>query len=110
MAITHGIEFSGTVQWPHLDLGSFGVEKMMIGFDLVAEAPEGVAVSVGYDQRDLSRRTAPYRVQYADTLPGQLVPIPVTAPSFDLQLIFAPSQRWEWMAANLFIQDLRRGA
>lgn len=99
-------EISGLVQWPHLDLGSFGVEKALIGFDLVCDAPEGVSVSVGYDQTNLNARTTPYAVS-ADTLPGKLIPLPVSAPSFDLQLTFEPGQAWEFFATNLYIQDRR---
>jgi hypothetical protein len=104
-----GDEIIGLIQWPHLDLGSFGVEKQFIGFDLVATAPLGVNVSIGYDQRDLTRRTADYLME-ADSLPGKLVPIPVTAPSFDMRLTFEPGQRWEWNAACLYIQDRRPGS
>jgi hypothetical protein len=104
-----GEDIVGVIQWPHLDLGSFGVEKQFIGFDLVATAPEGVSVSIGYDQRDLTRRTADYLMD-ADTLPGKLVPIAVTAPSFDMRLTFEPGQRWEWNASCLYINDRRPGA
>jgi hypothetical protein len=103
------VPFSGVIQWPHLDLGSFGVEKQFVGFDLVATAPKGVSVSIGYDQRDLNRRTADYLMD-ADTLPGKLVPIVVTAPSFDMRLTFEPGQRWEWDASCLYINDRRPGA
>lgn len=104
--VSVGVDIVGIVQWPHLDMGSLGVNKALIGFDLVCDAPEGVAVSVGYDQRNLNARTADYTVD-ADTLPGQPVPIPVTAPSFDLRLTFAAGQAWEFQAANLYIQDRR---
>lgn len=103
------VPFSGIVQWPHLDLGSIGVEKQFVGFDLVATAPEGVDVSIGYDQRDLNRRTEDYTMD-ADTLPGKLVPIVVTAPSFDMRLTFAPGQAWEWNATCIYINDRRPGA
>jgi hypothetical protein len=104
-----GIEFYGVVQWPHLDFGALGQEKQFIGFDLIATAPEGVAVSIGYDQRDLTYRTTDYTLD-ANTLPGKLVPIPVTAPSFDFRLTFQPNQAWEWFASVLYINDLRAGS
>lgn len=103
-----GVEFYGIVQWPHLDFGALGQEKQLIGFDLIATAPEGVSVSVGYDQRDLSMRTPDYMMD-ANTLPGKLVPIPVTAPSFDFKLTFEPNQAWEWYASVLYVADLRPG-
>jgi hypothetical protein len=103
-----GIAFEGVVHWPHLDFGALGQEKQFIGFDLVATAPAGVSISIGYDQRDLTARTEPYTLD-ANTLPGRLVPIPVTAPSFDFKLTFAGNQQWEWFASVLYINDLRPG-
>lgn len=101
------VPFSGVIQWPHVDLGNLGVEKNLIGIDLVADAPEGVTVSIGYDQRNLAARTPAYTLD-ADTLPGMMVPIPVTAPSFDMKLVFAPGQAWKWDASVMYVQDLRR--
>lgn len=100
------VPFEGVVWWPHLDMGNFGVQKNLIGFDVVSDAPEGLTVSVGYDQRNVAARTTPYEVD-ADTLPGQLIPLPVGGPSLDLKLTFNASQRWELQAANLYIQDNR---
>lgn len=98
----------GVVQWPHLDFGALGVEKSLTHVDVVGEAPEGVYVSVGYDQRNQDARTADHLID-GDTLPAQGVPIPVAGPSFDLKLTFAPGQRWELDAACLWIQDMRPG-
>lgn len=109
MAQTFGVDFSGIIQWPYLDMGAIGVEKGMVGLDLVCTAPEGVSVSIGYNQNNRTQRTADYEVD-ADTLTGQLVPFPVSGPSFDLRLTFEPNQAWEWNAANLYIQDWRKGA
>jgi hypothetical protein len=104
-----GEDINGVVQWPHLDMGNMGVEKNLVGLDLVADAPTGVSVSVGYNQRDLTARTAPYAVD-PDTLDGKLVPIPVSGPSFDLKLTFEPGQTWEFFAANLYVNDNRVGS
>lgn len=101
-----GTEFEGIIQFPHLDLGAIGREKQMIGLDLISDAPEGVSMSIGYDQRNLAARTAPYTVP-ADTVPGQLIPMPVSGPSFDLKLVFSPRQQWEFQAATLYLQDWR---
>lgn len=101
-----GTDFVGLIQFPHLDLGSLGREKQLVGVDIVADAPEGVTISVGYDQRDLTKRTTAYAID-ADTLPAQMVPIPVSGPSFDLQINFPAKQIWEWQAANLYVQDWR---
>jgi hypothetical protein len=105
---TVGTEFYGTIWWPFLDFNAIGVEKQFVGFDLIADAPNGVSVSVGYDERDRDSRTDDYLME-ADSLPGQQVPIPVAGPSFDLRLVFEPSQYWEWQAAVMYVQDMRPG-
>jgi hypothetical protein len=107
--ICNGVPIIGLVQWPHLDFQSLGRQKQFIGFDLVANAPEGVRVSIGYDQRNLAARTPDYGME-ADTLPGQLVPIPVSAPSFDMRLTFNANQEWEWQASVIYVQDQRLGS
>lgn len=101
-----GEEFESILQFPHLDLGAIGREKQLIGLDLVSDAPAGVSVSIGYDQRNLAARTAPYTID-PDTLPGQMIPIPVSGPSFDLKLVFSARQVWEFQAATLYVQDWR---
>lgn len=101
--------FQGVIHWPHLDFGNLGVEKQFVGIDVVATAPEGVNVSIGYDQRDLAARTADFLLD-EDTLPAQMVPIPVAGPSFDVKLTFEPEQIWEWNASSIYIQDMRRGS
>lgn len=105
-----GEVFDGTVWWPYLDFNTLGVEKMFVGLDLVATAPGGVAVSIGYDQRVRASRTADYEME-PDTLPGQMVPIPCAGPSFDLRLTFHGGEgKWEWNAAVLYVKDMRVGA
>lgn len=104
----YGVEFYGVAHWPHMDLGSLGTEKQFVGFDLVADAPEGVSVSIGYDQRNVAARTADYAMD-ADSLPGKLVPFPVAGPSFDFKLTFEPNQAWEWFASVLYVQDMGAG-
>lgn len=106
---TRSIAFSGVMQWPHVDLGNLGVTKNMVGFDLVADAPDGVAVSIGYDQRNLNSRTPDYTIE-GDTLPAQLIPMPVSAPSFDMRLTFTAGQLWKWQASVLYVNDQRRGS
>lgn len=104
-----GTDFSGVLHWPYLDFGALGVEKGLIGIDLVSTAPEGVSISIGYNQNDRTQRTADYEVS-ADTLTGQMVPFPVSGPSFDLKVTFEPGQEWEWIAANMYVQDWRKGS
>jgi hypothetical protein len=104
-----GVDFSGIVQWPYLDMGAIGVEKGLVGLDLVCDAPEGVSVSIGYNQNNRTQRTADYAVE-PDGLTGQMTPFPVSGPSFDLKLTFEPNQEWEWFAANLYVNDWRKGS
>jgi hypothetical protein len=103
-----GVEFEGIIHWPYLDLGQLGMEKELVGFDLVADAPEGVRVSIGYDQRNRALRTTDFEMD-GDTLPGQMVPFPVSGPSFDLRLTFNSGQAWEWQASVLYIQPTVTG-
>lgn len=98
--------FQSIIQWPHLDFNALGTEKQFVGFDIVADAPEGLAVSIGYDQRNLDARTDDYTME-ADSLPGQMVPIAVSGPSFDMRITFVEDQAWEWQACVIYIQDRR---
>lgn len=98
------VPITGVMWWPFLDLGQLGTDKELVGFDLVADAPEGVTVSIGYNQKDRTQRTPDYTME-ADTLTGQMVPMPVVGPTFDLKITFAPGQAWEWQAAVLYVQD-----
>lgn len=101
--------FDGVIWWPYLDFNSIAVEKMFVGLDLVMVAPNGVSVSVGYDQRDIDARTDDYDMD-ADSLPGKMVPIPVAGPSFDLRLRITGGAAWEWNAAVIYVKDMRPGA
>lgn len=100
-----GASVSGLVQWPWLDMGQPGVNKMMVGLDLVSSGSPSVAV--GYDQTNTSTFTTPYAVP-ADTQPGHLIPFPLTAPSYSLRVTYqGTAERWELLSANLFLQDGR---
>jgi len=99
------VAFTGQVWWPYLDFGALGVTKMMIGFDTVADGT--YTVSVGYNQKDVSQFTAPYTI-VGDTLPGDVIPLPVSAPSLQFRLEFSGNQAWEWSASSFWLQDFRR--
>lgn len=120
--------FTSTVQWPYLDAGVFGYNKMLVGVDLVGY---GVAsIQIAYQQADVTtfsdnsgfttsaNVTAPYSVNPVDTVPGEPLPIPVNAPSYSLILQFNSNQpglqapnspSWEWEAANLYVTDMSGG-
>jgi hypothetical protein len=98
----HPIE--GYVAWPFIDTGTVGQTKMMHGYDLVIEGE--AAVSIGYDQNDFSLATAPYLVD-GDTLPSQVIPLPLSAPSVQMRLEFSPGQKWRWIATTLYLSNNR---
>lgn len=100
------IPFGGTVWWPWLDMGTPSVTKMMEGFDIVSQGTP--SVSIGYDQRNLAAFTVPYEVD-PDTLPGGVIPFPLSAPTFSLRVDFAPGQKWALTQASLSFFDLGNG-
>ena len=100
------VPFTGTVWWPWLDFGQPGVTKMMEGFDIVSEGTP--SVSIGYDQRNVAAFTAPYTLS-PDTLPGGIIPFPVSAPSFSLKVEFAAGEEWSLSACSLSFFDLGNG-
>jgi hypothetical protein len=101
------VPFEGYMAWPYLDFGRLGIDKMMEGFDLVIDG--NVAVSFGYNQKATSQATDEY-VVYGDTLPADMVPMPITAPSFQMRLTFEAGQNWEWFASNIYLNDMNGAA
>jgi len=98
------VTFPGNIFWPFLDFGALGVTKSMIGFDIVADGT--FTVSIAYNQKDDTQFTTPYSI-VGDTLTGDIIPMPVSAPSFQFKLVFAGNEVWEWSATALHIQDFR---
>lgn len=98
--------FEGYLAWPYLDFGLLGIDKMLEGFDIVADGT--FRVSFGYSQRDTSLATAEYAID-GDTLTGGMVPMPLTAPSFQFRVTFDSDQSWEWFASNLYCTDTGTG-
>jgi hypothetical protein len=110
--------FNGVVQWPYLDMGALGINKMLVGVDLVGEGE--CYVQVAFNQADKTTFndnanfatstgvTAPYLVVVDDTVPGEPLPFPINAPSYSLILTFPGSvttaNAWSWQAANLYVQ------
>jgi hypothetical protein len=100
-----GTEFEGYIAWPYLDLGVMGYDKTMEGFDVVADGT--FRVSFGYDQKRPERFTAPYALD-GDTVSGSgMIPLEITAPSFQLRLTFDGAQAWEWTATNIYVNPSR---
>lgn len=106
MSCTEGTPFEGYIAWPYLDFGGVGIDKMMEGFDIVADGTFRVAI--GYNQKNTALATTDYEID-GDTLPGTMVPMPLTAPSFQFRITFDGSQAWEWSASTLYINNLGTG-
>lgn len=98
------VPFPGSIQWPWLDFGQPGVTKMLYGFDIVGTG--AVSVSFGIDQANASRFTPGYTVP-ADTVPGMVIPMPLAAPSLSVRLSYDGSEKWQWNAFQLYLQDNR---
>jgi concanavalin A-like lectin/glucanase superfamily protein len=115
--------WSGLMQWPYLDMGTLGRNKMMVGVDLVGEGE--CFIQVAYNQNDKTtfndnplfssstNVTAPYLVTADDTVPGTPLPIPINAPSYSVILTFPGSattpNQWSWEASNIYITDASGG-
>jgi hypothetical protein len=107
-------EFTGLMQWPYLDLSRFGLNKEMVGFDIVGNGE--VTIQVGFDETDLTTLddnpgfstsmgvTPPYTLDAADTLPGQPIGFPLNAPSYSVILTWPGNQAWSWQAFQIYAQ------
>ena len=108
--------FNGVVQWPYLDLSSLGINKMLVGVDVVGEG--NCSIQIAFNQNDKSTFndsatfttstgvTTPYFVQIDDTVPGEPLAIPINAPSYSPILTFTGSSTtanaWTWQAMNIY--------
>lgn len=113
------IGFKGIVQWPYVDGGPLGINKMLVGLDLVGKGT--VTIQIGFNQADDTSFsddpgfatslsvTAPYTISAADTVPGTPIPIPLNAPSYSMILTFAVNQSWQWQASNMYLGDASGG-
>lgn len=96
------------IQSHYLDMGSPGVTKMMVGVDLSGTGSVA-KLAIGFNQNDLSMFTPDVDVP-ADTVPGTILPIAVSAPSFSVRLRYLSTDNpngWEWLGSNIYINDFR---
>lgn len=110
------VVFDGVIQSPYVDAGPIGFDKELIGVDIVGEGQ--VIIQIGWAQNDLTtfsdnhdfpisqNVTPPFTVNAADTVPGEPIPFPMSAPSFTLILTFPGNQEWSWNASNLYLNDV----
>jgi hypothetical protein len=114
---TVGIGITSVMQWPYLDMAGLGVNKELIGVDLVGDGE--VTIQIAYRQDDKTtfsdspgfatskNVTAPYTITMGDTICENPIPIPVVSPSYSLVLTFPPGQFWDWEAANFYFNQNR---
>lgn len=96
--------FNGVIQWPWLDFGQPGFTKMVYGVDVVGEGD--VSIQIGYDQTNQAAFTDPYTIP-ADTVPGTVVPMPLSAPSMSVKLTYDGSVQWQFNAMTVYLNDNR---
>jgi hypothetical protein len=99
------VNFEGIIQWPFIDGG----------VDLIGSG--SLTLQIGWDQTDptafndnpsfntCATITPPYSLSAADTVPGQPIPMPLSAPSFTILMTFAGNQAWSFQAANLYLNN-----
>lgn len=101
-----GQPFDSDIVWNWLDMGAPGVEKSVIGVDVVGSGA-APTVSIGYNQTDPLAYTPPYQV-VPDTYPGRITPIPCAGPSFSLALRYrSTDEPWELTSASVYLNDFR---
>ncbi len=99
-----GVYFDGVIQWPWLDFGKPGTNKMLDSFDIVGLGT--CSIEIGYDQTNLNSFTELYPIP-ADSYPGQIIPLPLTAPTMSVRLTYDGGQAWQWNALQLYLIDNR---
>lgn len=102
-----GDAYEGVIWWPHLDFGSPGQTKGLIGIDLIGTGT--CSISIGYDQTNTNAYTPAFESS-PDTVPGGIIPISVTAPSFSPKLTYSGGELWRFNALSLYMQDWRMTA
>jgi hypothetical protein len=117
------IAFNGVAQWPYMDMGNLGINKMLFGVDIVGDG--ACTIQLAFNQSDKSTFndnvnfatstgvTTPYTIALSDLIPGEPLNIPLNAPSFSLILTFPGSittaNAWTWEAANFYLSDQSGG-
>lgn len=91
--------FDGVVQWHWLDFGAPGEDKTLFGFDHVGEGSPTIAF--GYNQKDKAAFTDAYPVP-GDTVPEEVIPFDLTAPSISVRLVYPSTEHWHFQALNLY--------
>jgi hypothetical protein len=94
--------FDGIIHWPFLDFGSPGRDTMLEGFDIIGFGQ--ATISVGWEQKQIDNPafyTTPWLMP-EDTLTGDMIPMPVMAPTLSLRLVYQGGQDWGFTALNVY--------
>ena len=96
--------FDAVVQWAHLDFGTPGKDKEMIGFDIVGTGAP--SVQFGWNQKDVAALTTAYEVD-EDTLTDDIIAMPLTAPTISVKITYVgvAGKFWQLNSVNLYIAD-----
>jgi hypothetical protein len=105
---SRSVTFPGIVQAPWLDMGNPGVNKMVTGFDFVGTG-QSPFISFGYDQANQGLYTPSFQIP-PDTVPGQIIAMPICAPSMSFKVNYAGGAAWSIQAVNIYVQDERETA
>lgn len=101
---TREAPFDGVVQFQWLDFGQPGVNKQIVGFDMVGQGVP--SMQFGYNQSLPDTFTTSFDVP-ADTVPGQIIPMPLLTPSMSVKITYAGGQAWQFQAMNLYLSNNR---
>lgn len=94
--------FEAVLHWPFLDFGSPGTETQLNGFDVVGFGQ--ASISVGWEQKQITNPafyTEPFLMP-EDSLTGDMIPLPVVAPTMSLKLVYQGGQDWQFNALNIY--------
>lgn len=94
--------FGGVVQWPWIDLGTMGLSKKLVGFDIVSAG--NPRISFGYDQTTPATFTTAVAIS-PDTYSGGMIPLAVRAPSVSMKVEFLPGTAWELQGATVYLSE-----
>ena len=97
------VAFTGVLQWPYIDMGNMGRNKLLVGFDLVGDG--AVNVQIGSNENDpttfndnagfstSANVTPAFNLTVADTVPGNPIPFPLNIPTVTV-ILSSPATRY----------------
>lgn len=104
--------FTGTIQWPWLDMGQPGQTKKLEAMDFVVTLGTAgtYTMQIGYDQTDATSAgfTAAFNLT-TDTLPGLAYPMELSAPTFAVRLSLPSTIDWTVQEVGLYLNDTATG-